>query len=149
MKTADQARRTVQIDDHMYGLASPLHSAHETSLQLPLHLTPRQLDVLALLCEGLPNKLICRRLNIASGTVKAHISSILRELGVTSRLQAVIVTSRLQAVIAARDLKLVTEGEDAAGRSDRGHPTAAVYALPASIAQMDFGVALERSETCG
>src|SRR5436190_23530056 len=55
-----------------------------------LHLTPRQRDVLALLCEGLPNKLICRRLNISSGTVKAHISSILRELGVSSRLQAVV-----------------------------------------------------------
>ena len=56
----------------------------------PAHLTPRQLEVLALLCEGLPNKLICRRLNIATGTVKVHISCILRELGVTSRLQAVL-----------------------------------------------------------
>ena len=56
----------------------------------PVHLTPRQLEVLALLCEGLPNKLICRRLNISAGTVKAHISSILRELGVASRLQAVV-----------------------------------------------------------
>ena len=54
------------------------------------HLTPRQLEVLALLCQGLPNKLICRRLNIASGTVKVHISCILRELGVTTRLQAVV-----------------------------------------------------------
>src|SRR5262245_45914011 len=34
----------------------------------PPRLTPRQLQVLKLLCEGLPNKLICRRLNIASGT---------------------------------------------------------------------------------
>lgn len=55
-----------------------------------IHLTPRQRDVLALLCVGLPNKLICRHLNISSGTVKAHISSILRELGVSSRLQAVV-----------------------------------------------------------
>ena len=51
----------------------------------PVHITPRQMEVLALLCEGLPNKLICRRLNISAGTVKAHISSILRELGVGSR----------------------------------------------------------------
>ena len=56
----------------------------------PIHLTPRQMEVLALLCEGLPNKLICRRLNISAGTVKVHISSILRELGVGSRLQAVV-----------------------------------------------------------
>ncbi len=59
-----------------------------------LNLTPRQLEVLALLCEGLPNKLICRRLNIATGTVKVHISSILRELGVTSRVQAVVAAAR-------------------------------------------------------
>src|SRR5688572_1680988 len=58
----------------------------------PASLTPRQLEVLALLCEGLPNKLICRRLNIATGTVKVHISGIFRELGVTSRLQAVVVS---------------------------------------------------------
>ena len=56
----------------------------------PARLTPRQRDVLELLCQGLPNKLICRRLNISSGTVKAHISSILREFGVSSRLQAVV-----------------------------------------------------------
>jgi len=56
----------------------------------PVRLTARQLDVLALLCEGLPNKLICRRLSISPGTVKAHISSILRELCVSSRLQAVV-----------------------------------------------------------
>lgn len=65
-----------------------------------VHLTPRQRDVLALLCEGLPNKLICRRLDISPGTVKAHISSILRELGVSSRLQAVV-TARESGVLDA------------------------------------------------
>ena len=59
-----------------------------------VHLTPRQREVLALLCEGLPNKLICRRLNITAGTVKVHIGVILRELGVTSRLQAVVAANR-------------------------------------------------------
>jgi DNA-binding CsgD family transcriptional regulator len=57
-------------------------------------LTPRQLEVLSLLCEGLPNKLICRQLNIASGTVKVHISVILRELRVSSRVQAVVAAQR-------------------------------------------------------
>jgi DNA-binding CsgD family transcriptional regulator len=60
----------------------------------PLHLTPRELEVLALLCEGLPNKLISRRLNISAATVKCHISRILDELGVSSRLQAVVVAAR-------------------------------------------------------
>jgi len=59
-----------------------------------VHLTPRQREVLKLLCEGMPNKLICRQLNIAAGTVKVHIGVILRELGVTSRLQAVVAASR-------------------------------------------------------
>ena len=54
------------------------------------HLTPRQIEVLSLLCQGLPNKLICRQLNISASTVKVHISCILRELGVTSRVQAVV-----------------------------------------------------------
>ena len=61
---------------------------------LPVRLTPRQLEVLSLLCEGLPNKLICRQLNIATGTVKVHISVILRELGVSSRVQAVVAAQR-------------------------------------------------------
>src|SRR6185436_19783566 len=60
----------------------------------PVHLTPRQLEVLSLLCEGLPNKLICRQLKIATGTVKVHVGIILKELGVSSRLQAVVAAQR-------------------------------------------------------
>lgn len=59
------------------------------------HLTTRQLEVLALLCEGLPNKRIAQRLNISNATVKVHIGCILRELGVSSRLQAVVAAPRL------------------------------------------------------
>jgi DNA-binding CsgD family transcriptional regulator len=60
-----------------------------------LRLTVRELEVLSLLCEGLPNKLICRRLNICTGTVKCHVASILNTLGVSSRLQAVVAAHRL------------------------------------------------------
>jgi len=56
--------------------------------------TPRQLEVLALLCEGFSNKDICKRLNIAVGTVKVHIGGILRELGVSNRLQAAVAACR-------------------------------------------------------
>ncbi len=59
------------------------------------HLTPRQFDVLALLCEGMTNKHISRKLGISSATVKIHISCVLRALGVASRLQAVIAARRL------------------------------------------------------
>ena len=60
-----------------------------------LHLTRREREVLALLAEGLSNKLICRRLNIAPSTVKIHVARILAELGASTRLQAVIVAQRL------------------------------------------------------
>jgi DNA-binding NarL/FixJ family response regulator len=55
-----------------------------------VHLTQREKQVLTLLCEGLPNKLIARRLKISSGTVKVHISNIFRALHVSNRLQAVL-----------------------------------------------------------
>ncbi len=53
-------------------------------------LTPRQLAVLDLLAEGKANKIIAYELNISEITVKAHVSAILRKLGVSNRLQAVI-----------------------------------------------------------
>lgn len=57
-------------------------------------LTDRQLEVLSLIVEGLPNKLIARRLNIAESTVKIHVSAILRELRVASRTQALLAVAR-------------------------------------------------------
>ena len=58
-------------------------------------LTARQRQVLELLCEGLQNKQIARRLNIASATVKIHVANILRALNVSSRLQAAVVAMSL------------------------------------------------------
>lgn len=63
-----------------------------------IHLTPRQLDVLHLLCAGKPNKMIGRKLGIASATVKVHVSCILRMLKVDSRLQAVLKAYELKLV---------------------------------------------------
>ena len=60
-----------------------------------LGLTGRQSEVLGLLLRGLPNKLICRELDLAEGTVKIHISAILRALGVANRTQAVLAANRL------------------------------------------------------
>lgn len=51
-------------------------------------LTERQLGVLGLLCDGASNKQIARRLSLSEKTVKAHVTAILRELGVTNRTQA-------------------------------------------------------------
>lgn len=58
-------------------------------------LTERQADVLALLIQGKPNKLICRDLNLAEGTVKIHVTAILKALNVMNRTQAVIAVSKL------------------------------------------------------
>ena len=57
-------------------------------------LSPREREVLALLLEGLPNKLIARRLEIAEKTVKSHLTRIFRELGVTDRTQAALWAER-------------------------------------------------------
>jgi DNA-binding NarL/FixJ family response regulator len=60
-----------------------------------LGLTPRQGEVLSLVLKGLPNKLIARKLDIAEGTVKAHISAVLQALKVSTRTQALIAATRL------------------------------------------------------
>ena len=57
--------------------------------------TPREREVLALLAEGLPNKLIARQLHISEHTVKFHINGLLTKLGVASRTEAVVRATRL------------------------------------------------------
>ena len=59
-----------------------------------LGLTLRQADVLKLLVQGKPNKLICRDLRLSEGTVKVHVSAILRALNVRTRTQVVIELAR-------------------------------------------------------
>ena len=53
-------------------------------------LTSRQRQILALMAQGKPNKLIADELGISEATVKSHVTEILRALGVTNRTQAVI-----------------------------------------------------------
>ena len=60
-----------------------------------LGLTPRQTDVLALLLQGKPNKLIARDLNLSVETVKDHVAAVLRTLNVSSRTQAVLAVSQM------------------------------------------------------
>lgn len=58
-------------------------------------LTERQAQVLALLIQGKPNKLICRDLDLAEGTVKIHVTAILKALKVSNRTQAVLAVNRM------------------------------------------------------
>jgi len=53
------------------------------------HLTPREIEVLQLLSEGLGNKEIASRLNISEHTAKFHVASIMGKLGAASRTEAV------------------------------------------------------------
>lgn len=57
-------------------------------------LTPRQLDVLQLLVQGMPNKVICRQLDLSPNTVKSHVSAIFRALDANNRTEAVIAAQR-------------------------------------------------------
>jgi len=63
--------------------------ASRTPMGLTHGLTARQVEVLRCLCEGLPNKEIARTLGMQEATVKAHLTSVFRALGVVSRTQAV------------------------------------------------------------
>jgi len=61
-------------------------------------LTPRQMDVLARLCQGWSNKEIARDLLISDNTVRIHVAAILQSLGARNRSEAIVV---------ARDLGLI------------------------------------------
>jgi DNA-binding NarL/FixJ family response regulator len=52
-------------------------------------LTPREIQVLELLAEGLPNKAIARRLGISDQTVKFHVAAVCGKLGAANRTDAV------------------------------------------------------------
>ena len=51
-------------------------------------LTPRQFEVLDLVCQGLSNKVIGRRLNLSENTVRGHVQAVLAALEVSSRSEA-------------------------------------------------------------
>ncbi len=60
-------------------------------------LTERQKRVFRLVAHGLPNKMIAYELGITETTVKAHVSGILRKLGVYSRARAIVLFGKLNA----------------------------------------------------
>ena len=55
-----------------------------------LGLTGRQEQVLRLLLQGMPNKVIAARLTMAEGTVKAHLNTVFRVMGVRTRVEAIL-----------------------------------------------------------
>jgi NarL family two-component system response regulator YdfI len=73
-------------------LSSVTQPVDEASLVQAL--TPREIEVLGMLAEGLGNKAIARRLNISEHTVKFHVSSIFTKLNARSRTEAVTLGAR-------------------------------------------------------
>jgi len=65
-------------------------TAKSASTDLLGELTPRELEILKHVAEGQSNKAIGRALEITDGTVKLHVKSILRKLGVRSRVEAAV-----------------------------------------------------------
>jgi DNA-binding NarL/FixJ family response regulator len=65
--------------DIMWGKGAPFEA-----------LTPRELEVLALLSKGLTNPQIARKLSVEAGTVKTHVRRIISKLGVSDRTQAAV-----------------------------------------------------------
>jgi DNA-binding NarL/FixJ family response regulator len=78
------ARGHSPLDPRVAGNLLPTGPAH-----LP-QLSPREREVLALVCEGLPNKQIARRLGIAEHTVKIHLGNAFRRIGVSDRTSAAL-----------------------------------------------------------
>jgi DNA-binding NarL/FixJ family response regulator len=75
--------------------ASPPARSADRRSPADLGLTPRQVEVLALMMQGKSNKLICRTLDLAEPTVKNHVSAILRALGAVNRTEAALAAEKL------------------------------------------------------
>ena len=74
---------------------APVNDSLPLSGQIKLDkLTQRQQDVLLLLSKGLSNKGIANRLDLCDGTVKLHVSAIMRALGVRNRTEAVVMAEQ-------------------------------------------------------
>lgn len=83
-------------------------SGRDTAIRRLSQLTNQQARILDLICEGKMNKQIAHELAIAETTVKAHVTAIMRKMGVTSRTQAVLM---------ARDAKMTGLLNDAGGNT--------------------------------
>jgi two-component system, NarL family, response regulator YdfI len=81
-------------------LLSILPATARTLPASPLQaLTPREIEVLGMLAEGMGNKNIARQLSISEHTVKFHVASILSKLNASSRTEAVTLGARLGLIL--------------------------------------------------
>ena len=71
-------------------LAASLRANRATSDRDVTQLTPRERDILKLIAQGLPNKMIARRLDITESTVKVHVKHMLKKMKLKSRVEAAV-----------------------------------------------------------
>ncbi|MBL8120408.1 MAG: response regulator transcription factor [Anaerolineae bacterium] len=94
---ASVVRGLVVMEPELVGSIGQMDTA---LLEMPHEaLTAREMEVLQLVAEGLPNKIIAARLNITDHTVKFHVNAIMTKLGVQSRTEAVVRATKLGLII--------------------------------------------------
>lgn len=81
--------RDADVDADAFLVASPQLPADLDDSPFVESLTPREIEVLELVAEGLPNKAVAARLGISDQTVKFHLTSISGKLGAINRTDAV------------------------------------------------------------
>jgi DNA-binding NarL/FixJ family response regulator len=83
------------------GLRVP-HGPRKTTRENPAGLTARQIEVLALVAEGLTNAEIAERLIVSQRTAEHHVAAVMTKLGAKTRREAASRASELRIVRAAR-----------------------------------------------
>jgi DNA-binding CsgD family transcriptional regulator len=86
-RASDRARRA-RGEEVSRAIAERLGKPDGSGLALPFGLSPRELDVLLIICEGRTDREIAERLFISERTVHVHVRRVLAKLGVASRTQA-------------------------------------------------------------
>jgi DNA-binding NarL/FixJ family response regulator len=86
----------VYLPPHTMSAKLPQQEVAADSGQISLkQLTERQIETLRIAMQGKANKVIARELNISEATVKAHLSSVFRALGVKNRTEAVFAAAKI------------------------------------------------------
>jgi two-component system, NarL family, nitrate/nitrite response regulator NarL len=84
------------VVDYFDGQPSNGHPDHWVKLEGKMcELTQRERQVLALIHEGMPNKIIAHKLKLCHGTVKVYVRRLMRKLGVSNRTQAALLAHSL------------------------------------------------------
>ncbi|MEH6566974.1 MAG: response regulator transcription factor [Halopseudomonas sp.] len=92
-KTADGRTLLEAVTQLLYGVQVVIgdenHPLDRQSSARDVGITPRQLEILDLLAEGLPNKVICQRLSLSEDTVKTHLKALFSSLDCHNRTECV------------------------------------------------------------